>query len=392
MKYSLIGLCWLLLLFPSFPAFAQDGGAAVGWPVVQQCLTPTPPPEGWAFDGTILLKGYAGIHGVNDAWATPRVLAFFREDSADNESIFDGVLSPDGHWYVQTRGRFIDSEAGTFATIEVNKINFYSTLNSDESRSISWHNVYAVNNYGGGRSLRWWGSDQVVYEAVEDSRLGESKFRPESTFLIDPSTGETVAWTSPVDPMSDYFFAAPDREHIVLNSLPGTYDGDAWGLYSIDNELLRSLPLVYSVVWTPDSAFFAAGMYENTGVAKPSVTVFDREGEPVDTLLSFSETEWIGDTAWSPNARYLAFTLVNTDSGNYGLYHRSLYIVDLDNHQIVDPCLQISGGLGWSPTGSQLAVMAGGNDQRPIYVFDLERDGLYPAAYHSGTIIGWRAD
>ena len=85
MRRLLIITIFLLFVLPH-AATAQDDDTSSGWPIVERCVTPTVRPDGWTFDGTILLEGYAGIHGVNDAWPTPRVLIFSRNDTIPRRS------------------------------------------------------------------------------------------------------------------------------------------------------------------------------------------------------------------------------------------------------------------------------------------------------------------
>src|SRR5690606_35951618 len=83
-------LTFLMLLLISAIAAAQEA-TPEGWEVVQRCVgEPTTPPEGWNYEGTILLWGNYGIHAIQVDWDVPRVVAFIRD-----QTIFGGAgLSP----------------------------------------------------------------------------------------------------------------------------------------------------------------------------------------------------------------------------------------------------------------------------------------------------------
>ncbi len=95
----------LLLTLTTSSAVAQEV-TDTGWPVQERCTgSPTAPPKGWTYNGTILLTGNSGIHGVNAAWETPHILTFL-----DDNDLWGGALSPDGQWYASPRGTFTITE------------------------------------------------------------------------------------------------------------------------------------------------------------------------------------------------------------------------------------------------------------------------------------------
>src|SRR4051794_21916875 len=72
-------LCLLLLLTLMISAGVSAQAEDNAWPIVQRCFgDATPPPQGWAFDGTLLMTGHYGLHGFHQGWDTPQVLVFSR--------------------------------------------------------------------------------------------------------------------------------------------------------------------------------------------------------------------------------------------------------------------------------------------------------------------------
>lgn len=87
------------------PSIAQDDDSLETWPVQQRCAeSPALPPDDWSYPGTILMSGYAGIHGMRADWETPHIVAFFRKDSRGGRQLMGGQLSPDGRWYAVPTG------------------------------------------------------------------------------------------------------------------------------------------------------------------------------------------------------------------------------------------------------------------------------------------------
>ncbi|HEX3051359.1 MAG TPA: hypothetical protein VHP83_11935, partial [Aggregatilineaceae bacterium] len=141
-RLGLFILGFLMVAFTIPPDFIIAQDDAQGWPVVQRCLTPTAAPEGWTYTGTILLDGYAGIHGVNADWATPRVLVFLNWPSKASAR----ALSPDGNWLaVATQSHLEEAESDRWLTVFVDRIDIYSTLHFRETYSLPWSNQYTIS-------------------------------------------------------------------------------------------------------------------------------------------------------------------------------------------------------------------------------------------------------
>ena len=96
-KLALIPIA-LLTLLTLTPLAAQDATPQPGWLVEQHCIgDPTPPPDGWTYDGTIFVNDDVGIHALNPKIKTPHIV-LFRQEFTNG-----AALSPDGKWYAFRR-------------------------------------------------------------------------------------------------------------------------------------------------------------------------------------------------------------------------------------------------------------------------------------------------
>ncbi len=154
----LISLVSLLLLgAPVLHAQDATDTPDAGWPVEERCVgAPTKPPKGWSYDGTILMTGYAGIHGVNAKWDTPRVLA-----KLSDKDVWGGALSPDGKWYASPYGERFTTES----------LQQRKQMKSDND-IMQIHPVYDSASGGLGKlySLYCQGIIQVAADTFQESR------------------------------------------------------------------------------------------------------------------------------------------------------------------------------------------------------------------------------
>lgn len=393
LKFARLLPALLCLLFALIPAAAQESGD-VGWPVVERCVgEPTTPPKGWTFEGTILLRGYAGIHGVNAEWETPRVMAFIPNVPGYDAQNIDGILSPNQKWYAVTHATAFNG--GLWVAISIYEIVVYSTITAHEKYVIPWENQY----FGYIRSLRWKDDNHLLYEtSLKDRALPE--YHPEETFLINPFIQETENWLGKVDPFpTGSFFASPDWTRSIYDAkwFKGGWDAEIeWGVYDPNNgDQLASLPLSRkypSIAWSPDSSQFAAllGEFEQN----QNIALFDRDGQFTDTVLSIDANSVVDSgydhqvIQWTADNRYIIFPV-----GTLSIPRKyELYVANLTEKKVINTCISIPTSFSIpasSPDGKMLAI--NGSDDS-VTVLDLETWVLYTVAYHDGDIIGWRGD
>lgn len=387
MKRLLIPLLLLLFLIPSLAVQGSDSSAP--WPVIERCLTPSPRPESWSFNGTILLTGYAGIHGVNDAWATPRVLLFLGENNLPG-----GAVSPDDRWYADPWGEITIDEQSYNVITEVEELRVYSLSSSKVYRhTYSWPLAYWQRYY---QSVYWKDNEHVIYSGgnwnfltgdISPTEIGFEK----TQYLDIPIDSNSLARYSD-DAVRGRL--APDWTLIVRSD---------WKLYPIRGSLpVADLTLAeYPIIaWSPDSSFFAAEVG-----ASPSrqLVFFDRTGSLIETVFDLPAEQRTGtrNTVWSSDGRYFAFTTIDDPHPGYFSYlyyshPNTLYIADTKNHVVWDTCTGIGNGEAWSPDNTQLAVLEPGEGTKYVMVLDLNMWAMIPVARHPVQkwegVIGWRAD
>jgi hypothetical protein len=393
MNRLLLSLTTFLLIALPHAATAQDGDTSSGWPVVERCVTPTVRSDGWTFDGTILLEGYAGIHGVNAAWPTPRVLVFLR----DAVMAGDAGLSPDGKWYAKLHQEiFYGKNYNDLFAID--GIRVYSTEDRNEVYFFSWDNYYFRNE--GGDRMYWLDNSHLIYKYIR--RASGERVR---TLVIDPFDGSTIEWKGVKRYRVLYIraiypwewptqYPSPDFTRVLIywfwgGEPPGLYYPASYGLITEIN--LAHEP---SVKWMQDSSRFVAEIDTDPDEQRESrqLALFNREGNQLDVLIALGDDDSLSIPAagWSSDGRYLAVTIKHQEN-------RVLHLVDLDNHQIINTCLPIGDGAAFSPDNTQLALLEPGTGTRYVMVLDLETWTLHPVARHivedgDGSVIGWRED
>ncbi|HEX3049021.1 MAG TPA: hypothetical protein VHP83_00075, partial [Aggregatilineaceae bacterium] len=278
-----------------------------------------------------------------------------------------------------------EAESDRWLTVFVDRIDIYSTLHFRETYSLPWSNQYTISTQRRSRTIRWWDNDTLIYESITQGRTGGGSFWPDSTFLIDPFTGDTSSWLSGLDPLDYLLYPSPDWERAVYNANEEPFE--AWGLYSFEGELLTDLPWIRGdVQWNSDSSRFVTLIQQEDG--ERQIVLLNREGEITDTV--FIPENYAPLYGWSWDNRYIAFTQEVRSADPYNVQH-FLYLIDTQEKYIIDTCFDINRDAAWSPDGMQLALTGRGANY-PIYIYDLELRGIYPVAEHSGDIIGWRAD
>jgi hypothetical protein len=345
-----------------------------GWTLEQRCVGAATTPEGWTFEGTILMTGHYGLHGVSADSGTPYVIAFTGREA----SFEPAALSPDGSWYARIESKITPYPMINAAIVFVRGIQVYSTID-DRFFRIPLNEQYDVGSRGLFPDLYWHDNSTLVFSGT----------------AINPFEGSITSWDGKIRSSLKPQFFSPDR---TLSILAAEVSWEMqWGL--MDGEQFIQLPLYgfYNgiVVWKPDSSLFAAYTTKddspNPYNPEPDkLVIFNRSGEVTDTLVNLGEgvkpsfTNW----DWSEDGRYMAFSIVETDT------HHRLFIADMSSHRIYDTCVTSSlGGVIFAPDHTHLAYYSPGRGHLGLRVLDLEQWQQYTVAYHSnGRLLGWRGD
>lgn len=405
---------WAVLLMILFSitgltyGFTQDAtpDSAPDWTVERRCVDEsTSRPDGWTFEGTILVTGDTGIFGVSSNSETPLLVAPLTFEQTDT-NIVGGALSPDGRWYASPFGDRIFTESNNVYTT-VREIRVYSTLGDNREYSVTLSP--AIEGIPAGFYVpTYWQDNQWLLYA-----------NGEADVLINPFTQETQQ-------LSGYHFNyvydrfdSYQRPHLAPDftlavSTEGVTSEDQWGLYTVPAEDFSSpesfiqldLAETTLVAWRPDSRFFAAEQDVESG---RQLVFVNRQGAMDDVVFHLPQGERANNSAWSSNNRYFAF-ITFEDTGSESYYNQywgkpnTLYIADTQEQVVIDTCLSTGIGLAWSPDGTQLAFLAPGEGTQPIFVMDVEDLTAYPVAKHQvgsngvgdnyrpNSVIGWRDD
>lgn len=362
------------------------------WTVEQHCVDETMHhPQTWTFEGTILVTGDAGILGVNADWDMPRIVAPLKFEQV-NTDIVGGALSSDGRWYASPFGDRILTESYNVITT-VREIRVYNT--SDEDRNYTVILAPAIEGIPAGFYIQvYWQDNQWFLFTNGDGDI-----------LINPFTQETQLLEgfhfNDVYDRFEYY----QRPHLApdFSLAVGTEYGSSnaqWGLYAVpvedrfSTEPMLQLDLAGTaiVAWRSDSQMFAA---EQTIDGERQLVFINRDGVIDEIVFDLPEGERVGNnnTAWSSNGRYFAFITFEDLGSEYGNYDywgspNTLYIADTQNRVVIDTCLSTGIGLAWSPDNTQLAFLAPGEGNQPIFVMDMESFSAYWVANHLVETIG----
>lgn len=380
----------LLLVIMVAPSIAQDD---TGWPVIQNCVTPLESrPD--TFGGAILLTGQFGIHAISGAFDTPYVVAFLSE----NLSLGGAGLSPNGLWYADMIGE--NQTDGTTRTWHIQAINIHSTGIDTDIMTVDrdYTYLFSITDYRSEVHMRWLNNEDLIFAG--SNRV--SRVRDNEPIIINFRTREVKTWEGELNPLinSVDLRPSPDWTRALFNTSENPFDPEIWGLYDpMTGELVADVHLadVSHTAWSHDSAYFVAETNAGDDFEPDyRLTLFDRDGGVMGTVFDFPEGERILSVfddhtqhlVWSPDGRYLAFVTT-------GLSYPTiitLYIVDMEEGIITNTCLETTDGLAWSPDSTQLAFMArlDYDPHRPVLIYDTSTALAYTAAYHDGSVIGWR--
>lgn len=367
---------WLAPLVNAQPQNAEIQSET--WQIEQQCTAKeTLPPEGWAFPGVILTSiPDDGVRALRATVGTTYYIAF-----AGNAFLQGGALSPDGRWFAFPYG-YVQTVATWDLRYIVQEIRVHSTdVVPQLRRRIPWRGIFQTGAvYRPGAStdlpvLQWLDNETLAYPqgSFEDG-LDYVQVHPfaESLELVPDVSG-------------DYAFRAPDGERGFR------LDSGLWALFDLTKDALMTrfpafndgLPLFR---WSTDSARFAAMRIEDD---LRILSLFDRDGTPLEDVLLFTSEQILQHFAWSPNNTQFLFSLYDPQENE----HR-LYLGNLETRQIMDTCVLLANDARsavWSPDGTHIALMAAHSNFNRFQLYDLESGKRYAVAGYSGEIIGWGA-
>ncbi len=392
----LAALLPIFVMGTSIHAQETNATSDAGWPVEERCLgAPTKPPQAWSYDGTILMTGYAGIHGVNAQWDTPRVLA-----QLSDKDVWGGAVSPDGKWYAVPHGEVFRTQSNNVIT-DITQIYVYSLLGDNEKIVIDWPltESYQMTH----AQIYWRGNNDFIFPNDVD------------TSLVNLFSKKKDDWPEPgfiYDAYEQYRSKfAPDWSRAIY-----TQEDDETGyrvrmLYVLpSNHRLATLSIEPPISWMPSSSEFIATFIDREDTIPSSqLVLFDREGNLLEKIADSQLNKQFGISTqgWSNDNRYFAF--ITFDYSIYGNYSRDnrLYIADMEERVVIDTCRAIGEGLAWSPTGDQLTFLEVGEGLKRILLLDMQSYDIYGVANHivgydyriyqgndsaSDRIMGWRTD
>lgn len=341
------------------------------WSVEERCISkPIVPPQDWSYDGTILMTGYAGIHGVNADWETPHVLTFLNDSD-----LWGGALSLDGQWYASPRGDFTITETYNGITgvdelrvfsVDRDRDYFYS-LAVDRAEYVFFGYTHA--------QVYWRDNETFLYANTEFSPFrGESTDWPTSEYNFDGQPHQR-------------FYFSPDWTRWIFNGLD-EQNHSVWKISDLtQNKILEKLDITVPIAWNPDASAFVATITDGQEIPSYSFALFDRQGNPLETIFAVPVGQQLGlfTLGWSPNGRYLAFiTFENSFPWNHYSPQNTLYIADVQNSVIYNTCVAIGEGLAWSPNSNidQLTFLVSGEGTKEVLILDMNSYSLYSIARH----------
>lgn len=343
------------------------------WPVEQRCIPePVLPPADWSYPGTILMSGYAGIHGIQMDWETPHILAFFRKGFNGHKPILGGQLSSDGHWYAVPMGEVI-IEPSFNSYWHIHGVRIYKMSDGEETIDFNLDEYQDLYRFY-----------DLAYTYYPVEWLDNSSFVI-GRILVHPFTRklESARFDSQ-DGIAIGNYLSPDGTRAYKQGQ---------GLYDFSDPQKQPIQMnLETVSWKRDSSGFI-------GSALGRLSYYSQNGELIEQIFDLNgsikfkgRVSSRNDARWSPDDQRFAFN-------EYSPYSiPNLYIIDWQDHKIVDTCLSPMSDLVWSPDGTMLAYLAFARQNLKVIVVDLQFWTAYDVARHSGLygtlghpeMVGWR--
>ena len=358
---------FLLILFVAIGIyqinFAQSDE---GWAIEERCL-PEPTtilPDGWSFEGTLILTSQYKIHTYRQEWETPRIIVQNTYPDIPN----NGALSPDGKWFATVIGT--RTQGQTLISWDSSAIQITDT-NTAEKYIVDWDNSFTALHSLYGHGLYWLPDNKLLYS------MGGGSGGREFWHVIDPFTNTSIPWEGDFPLPIQHFILSPNAQMRIYGGSEPEFRSDAFLYNGIEEIHLPTHPAY--VFWHPNSTQFASVV-----VAEPRVPIryslFDLEGIEIAFLASIPEgiPARQFNNAWAHNGQYLLFHI------------NRLYIADIESKMLIDPCIETPiGDVAWSSDNSKLAIVEDGK----IQIIDFNLWERFTVGYHTGGgVIGWRAD
>lgn len=390
-------LAAILLSASTLVGFAQpevaDDDPLTPWPVEERCIPePQPPAEDWTYPGMILMSGYAGIHGMQADWETPRVVAFFRADEVGDRPISGGQLSPDGQWYATPIGEIFAENFNNYWFVR--GLIVYSTSGDGETFRISFDDFRNLfTEYGTA-----WQYLPIYWRDASSLFIGQLLIYPfENNAEYSPYSWDAYSLTlKSISPdLSRDYYRGEFRE------LSPTQD---------QGTVLATISRLRDISWRPDSSEFFAVV----GNEEDELRLFqryDRDGNFLETVLDLQENtiylNWgygrnnpvvfgarsisgRNERSWSDDGTQLAFIVSEPYVGDAGILH----VLDWTSQVVVNTCLEGFESPVWSPDGQYFTYLAPGEDNLRLIVVDVENWRAYDVARHINQgrveMVGWR--
>jgi len=268
----------------------------------------------------------------------------------------------------------------------LNKYNVGQTVLTDVQSLGTSVNVNAVNWHPDGVHIAVGlsddagvGSELCIYEF--DGTTGSESLVELSSLGV--STGQTinsVAWSSDglhlAVGMSDDASTGNEIRVYVFDNTPGAQTLVEVAGTGKDTSTLS----VYSVAWSPDGAYLAAGLTFGTG---NELRVYSFNGTTLTEIDSVNGVT-VNAVSWSPDGAYLA-------AGKRGTEDRvAIYSFDGNNLTFITKGEDEAWGLSvsWSPDGCYLAVGYGANADGEVRVYRFANRQLTKVATGEETGVG----
>jgi hypothetical protein len=333
-------------------------------------------PSGFLSEGTVILADYSQHTG----WGELTKLTSLDPSPITIQNVptfSEGVVSPDGASLVY--GHVFDDLTRSLIVISSDDQVLSTKPWNDEWGFLSgW-----LDNERVLFRNRTVSPPEVTFTILDPFTFDQMTISPDmpDLFIKDP-TSNFIGWNAVIDPTLTRIVYIrqhydPWERDLVLRDLEA--GRELWSLEKYSTEFIQP-------VWSPDGDQLAivAMNREEDDWNRFELTISSRDGELnqwVDIQGYYPEVGR-GQLSWSPNGRYLAFSIWG---GGF-----PVLVLDVVNRQLIDYC--IPGGATysnviWSPDSTQMIIP---RQEEPFIVVDLERNLAAQIVQDTDlTPVGW---